>query len=268
MTETVVVTPVVVVPLRTRISMHLRNWGAKIKTGLAKIGSWFVNGAKWLISTRPIKWVVAKAKFVAGWVGFRGAVAWHYVKRPLLWIGLPALAFWTMPTTATVLLAVGVLALASSTYFAYRSYKHLRTISTKEELIELVDRVTEYDPAPTAHGNELIFEEDVLPGETPENRLVFLDQQLNMAQQNADANMYSEIVARMNLLNVRRDKVDGMRKNANLTTIHQAFRKEMERDYPTFDWNWDLMYRGTLSENRRLKELEKLQAKGGLTPVK
>lgn len=272
MTETVVVTPVAVVrpiPLRTRIAMHLKNWGAQTADFAKKVGNWFVRGAKWLFSTKPIQWVVSAAKYVAGKTWLAANVAFHYARGPILWIGTPILAFWAMPTTATILLAVGVLALALSAYFTWRAYRHVTSIASKEELMDMVDRVSEYAPSYVPeNGAELTFEEPVLPGETVQNRLVFLDQQLNLAQQAEDADRYSEAAARMNLINVRRGEIKGVKSDANLTTIHQKFRKEMERDFPDFAWNWDRMYRGTLSEGRRLKELERLQAKGPLTPVK
>lgn len=259
---TVAIVPAV--PLWTRVRTHLNNWGTKVVGFFKKVGDWFVKGAKWLINTPPVRWTVTKTKFVAGWLGFRAAVAWHYVSRPLLWIGLPTFAIWAMPTTTMVLLGLVVLALAGITFFTYRGYRHITTISSHEELVALVDRVIE---EPVVGSTELSFDDDVLPGETVQNRLVFLDQQLSLAQQAEDSDKYSEIVARMNLINVRQGEVKGIRSNESLTKIHQACRKQCETDYPTFAWNWDLMYRGTLSEGRRLKEQQKLLAKGPV-PVK
>jgi hypothetical protein len=147
--------------------------------------------------------------------------------------------------------------------FTYLAWRHLRTIASYDELQELMLGST----AAAENGDELFFEEPVHPGETVQNRVIYLDEQLTKADQTKDTDRYSEAAARLNLISVRQGEVKGVRSNESLTKIHNAFRAEMEKNYPTFPWNLDRMYRGTLAEGRRLKELLRLQAQGPLTPV-
>ena len=59
--KTVTTAAVVAVPsFVTRAGQRLRNWGSKIMPAIKRVGNWFVKGAKWLIRTPAIRWIVAK----------------------------------------------------------------------------------------------------------------------------------------------------------------------------------------------------------------
>lgn len=253
-----------------RAATRLSNWGTKVVGFFKKVGNWFVKGAKWLFNTKPVQWVVSSAQYVAGkaWIGVNWA--WYYSKGLIMWVGVPTVAFLVAPKTVLVVLGLGVLALACIAFFLWRGYRHLRSISTHEELVELVenfnDRIDErlaVDSGPVT----LQFDNDPAPGETVEGRLLYLDEQQKQAQNAADADKFSETFARMNLIEVRRNGVPGIRANATVSKIHQQGKKLAMDANADFEWNLDLMWRATQSENARLKVLEK-QAGGQVVPIK
>lgn len=253
----------------TRAASRLSNWGTKIVGFFKKVGRWFADRTKWLWNTKPVLWTVSKVQFVAGkvWLGLN--VAFHYSKGPILWIGTPVLAFWAMPTTATVILAVGVLALAVIAFFTWRGYRHLRSISSHEELVELIDRLERVGPEHKYSRDQdvpMSFDDEPVAGETVAARLTYLDEMQKKAQENSDRHRFSETQARMNLLIVRRGDVSKIKADATPSAVHRYGRGMAEQMDPDFEWNWDLMSRATSNESGRLKTLEKNL--GQLTPVK
>jgi hypothetical protein len=256
----------------TQVGQHLRNWGAKVVDIAKRVGNWFVKGAKWLWNTKPVQWTVSKTQFVAGkvWLGLN--VAFHYAKGPILWVGTPVLALWAMPTASTIVLGVGVLALAGITFFTWRAYRHLRTISTQEELIDLTERVVE--ALSDEKSNPLVFEGPLTAEETVDSRYSYLQDRLADAVNTNNTDQYAEALGRMHLLEVRAGRTVGTRKekltkDSSVSEIYRAAKKKAEGESKDFTWNWTLMYRAVQNESKRFKDREKLlREHGNLVPIK
>lgn len=248
----------------TRAASRLSNWGSKIVGLVKKVGNWFVNGAKWLWNTPPVQWTIGKVVFGTAW-------AWHYAKGPIMWIGLPLISFLVMPKVVAGMLFLVLLALLVIGFFMYSMRKHILSITTEEELADvwegLVARLEDAAEGQQPINGEapLSFDDEPKTGETVADRMTYLDEMQKRAQNDADADKFSETQARMNLLAVRRGDVSGVKATAAAHTIYQYARKQAEKANPDFAWNWRLMHRATLSESRRLKAL---QNQGSVVPIK
>jgi hypothetical protein len=232
-----------------RVATRLNNWGSKV-TGFAKrVGGWFASKTKWFWNSKPVQWVATKTSFIA-------SKAWAVAKGPILWVAGPIIAFWTMPTTATILLGVGVLALGVTAYFTWRGWRRLQEITTPEELHEIIDRLEHLGESSNPNAS-LAFEEEPVPGETIQERVIYLDEMLKQADDTRDVDKFSEATARMNLLEVRSGGAQGIKQGAAANTVYQHCRKTAEQRFPDYPWNWRLMHRATLAEDRRRKDVEK-----------
>jgi hypothetical protein len=247
----------------TRAAERLNNWGSKIVGFAKRVGNWFASKTKWLWNSKPVQWVATKASFVAGkaWSGVTWA--WAYAKGPILWVATPILAFWAMPTTATILLGVGVLALGIVAFFTWRGWMHLRNITTPEELHQVIDRLERLSEPQVADKDvPMAFDDDPVPGETVQERLDYLDEMQKQSKDGSlpggiDKHRFSESQARMNLLMVKRGDEPGCKPNNGWSNIHRYGKKmALLVDPDPKHWNFDLMARATEHEFNRLKALE------------
>ena len=241
----------------TRVGSRLNNWGQKITTVAKKAGGYVVRAAKWVAGTKAVQWTVSKSKFILG-------RAWHYAKGPIGWVAAPIAAVIFAPKAVAVMLVLVMIALAVIGFIAWKSYKHLRTISTEEELREMVEEITAaVAEGRDANGTLLTYTEEPTATETVAERLVFLDAQNKDAAAASDANRFSETTARMWLLEVRSGKTGKstkLKKDDSVAEIYRECKRRSLKQNAEFEWNLTLMYRATSDENKRLKAIEKLKA--------
>lgn len=103
----------------------------------------------------------------------------------------------------------------------------------------------------------------VLEDETIQSRVVLLDAQNRIAQQNEDADLFSETLARMYLIEIRNGQdTTGprpkLKRDSTASAIYRQCRKNCEVTDSTFPWNWVLMNRATQNEAKRYKEITRL----------
>jgi len=237
--------------LWTRVGQYLSTWGRKIKAGTTKVLGFIARGAKRLYNTKAAQWVVSKTKYVAGW-------AWHYAKGPVGWIAAPIAAVIFAPKAVAVMLVLVLLAVAGLGFIGYKAYQHLKTITTAEELREMqeefVDAIREPSEPATEIGSAPTADETI------GQRLSYLDKKLQDAQNRQDMRMFSELTGRMYLLAVRNgDGTGKLPKNAPARDIHRECRRDSEKNYSEFSWNFGAMWRAIQAEDKRLKDIAVLK---------
>jgi len=254
-----------------RVSLRLRNWGTKLVAGAKQAGNWFIRaakwagaqikrGAQWLFGTRAVQWTVDKAQFVGLW-------AWNLARGPVGFIALPILGLILAPKALAIMIFVTLLGIGILTFLVYQVYREVKK-AAPEEIREMVAAVTEEFNAEHGNGTQLSFTEEPAPDETPLTRYAYLDQQNQEAAATKDINRFSESTARMRLLEVRAGRAQGKsKKNSSGSDIYRELRQISEKENPDFAWNWTLMYRAVLDENKRLKTIGQQKGSPTLTTV-
>jgi hypothetical protein len=108
--------------------------------------------------------------------------------------------------------------------------------------------------------NGLTLTGEPTAGETIALRYRFLDQQAKLAGQNMDTDLLSEVMGRMNLIEVRTGMTQGkIKADAKAQLIHGDLRQWLTETFPKTDWKWDLMYKAAVNESTRLKKLAEMQ---------
>jgi len=234
-----------------RIGQGLKNWGRKLKSAVKKVGGFFarafravkdkiVAAAKWVWRTPPVQWVVTKVTTVAKWV-------WH---TPVgKWAAAGVGAFFFAPNVIGIVAVAGIAALVIAPILLWRSM-------TPEERQQIIIHASPVD--------ETVFDEEPTADETINERYTYLDGLLTRASDDADSGAYSELTARMFVLDVRGGLNTKLKKTATASDIHRECRRNAEKqlvsNIPGFRWDWNRMWAATQSEDARLKQVAKLKA--------
>lgn len=234
-----------------RVGRHLKNWGAAAVSAAKKVGGWIKSAARWLWSkagsaatwlwnTTPVQWVIGKTtalaatpvgKVALGTAGAVGAV----ILAPKVLIG------------AGLVVAGGLAYIAWRGHRAVKKYGQEKLDRYYERVDEAMDELNgiEFDAPPTA-------------AETIKDRMMFLDRQMTLVAKQSNKGAYSELIGRLWLCEVRANKHSKLKANASVSVIYRELRRDCESRYPDFEWVWDRMYRAVKSEDKRLKDLERL----------
>ena len=234
-----------------RIGQRLQSWGRKLKTAVKKVGGFFarafravkdkiVAAAKWVWETPAVQWVASKVTTVAKWV-------WH---TPVgKWAAAGVGAFFFAPNVIGLVVVAGIAALVVGPLLFWRSM-------TPEERQQVIYR--------TAPVDETTFNEEPTADESISDRYAYLDGLLTRASDDADASAFSEVTARMFVLDVRSGQNTKLKKTASVSDIHRECRRNAEQqlvsDIPGFKWDWNRIWAATRSEDARLKQVAKLKA--------
>jgi hypothetical protein len=243
---------------------RLSNWGSKIKGFAFRVGSYIKRAASWLWHTAPVKWVASKVTWLAGRF-------WFYAKGPVGWVTAPILAIIFAPKAVAVMLFLVLILIAILAYLVYRLTRELKENTTPEEFSEIKDELNDLKDSVRSTWNDLTTEvpdEELDPNETLAERYKELDGQLGLAIGDEDENLVSELTGRLHLVLVRSGKGSKLKKDSTISVIHRDARKQAEANQPNFRWNFNRMYQAVRSEDRRVKDIAELKAKGShLTSV-
>ena len=249
-TDAAVVTPpVVVVPTQegfwSRVGNTLKSWGTKVVDAAKGFFGWIGRGIKRLWNTKPVQWV---AKKLAGPIGM-------VVAPVAALVAMPGVA-----TTLAVAACLGVCVTGAAVWSIHRQVKkHGSVEAWQDSVVEGL-----YGP-PLERQNDI----PVTADETIESRYNYLTELSKDAWARDDRKDYSDLTGRMHLLVVRKGASDGkLKKDASVSDIHSEARRQAEFKDRDFGWDFGVMYRAALSEDKRLKEAARLKAEQAtLKPV-
>lgn len=255
------------VPVWKRVGQALGNWGKKVATPIKKVGRWIGSAATWVWNLSAVQWVATKS-----WAVVRGPVG-----KGLAVIGGIIGAVIFAPKAVAVLLLIVLAFVVLTAVFVYLIYRHVKKIDSPEGWERFTDTVADvvsdrWEEAKEEVRQEVSEDSSAVeyngtpePDETINARMAFLDQELTKASERKDDGAVSELTGRLYLLEVRWGKHQHLKANATVSAIHRECRKENEERFGTqmsdFTWDWQRMFQSIRSEDKRLKDISKMQEK-------
>lgn len=240
-----------------RFTGMIKSAGNKVVSVAKGFAGWIADRAKDLWNSKAVQWVASKAKWAAG-------KAWGVAKGPVGWIGGGLAAVIFAPKAVAIMTFVGVVAVVGIGYGVYKLVKNPEKFKAFTNRVEQKLDVIEANMGEI----EVMFNGDVIVGETVESRQEYLENLLNDANARNDDGAISELNARLWLLNVRQGRGGKIKRDASTSVIHRANRDFIEADphkATLYKWDWARMYHATRAEDKRLKDIEALKA--GAAPV-
>lgn len=219
----------------------LKAAGRKIVEAAKWVADKVVSAAKWVWNSSPVQWLwnTKAVQWVAG-----------VFKTPVGWLIGTVIAMVAAPKVLALVLFGIVLAALLVWVAGWKIWKDKGKpdLTTDVGLAEFLDvDFGEKDSPVTAE-------------ETFDERIAFVREMIDKAKAIGDDATVMAYTARLNVLNVRSGRGGKLPSNTRVDAIVSQTKATCLHHDKDRKWDWGLMKKAAFSENRRIKEVERLRA--------